>query len=200
MKEIHNARLKYTVKVAALSAIAFVLMLFEFPLSFVAPSFYELDFSEVAVLIGSFALGPWAGVLIELVKNLLHILIVGTSTAYIGELANFVTGCAFVLPAALLYRYRKGLRSAILSLLVGVVSFVVLGAAFNYFYLIEAFSSFYGMPLEAIIGMGTAINPAVDGLFAFVALTTAPFNLIKGVAVSLVTLLLYKRISPILHR
>ena len=100
--------LHYIIKIAILAAIASVIMLFEFPLWF-APGFYKLDLSETVILMGSFAMGPVAGVLIELLKNLLNILINGTTTAYVGEFANFVTGCAIVLPAALIYKYKKTL-------------------------------------------------------------------------------------------
>ena len=103
---MRSEKTRTMVEIAMLSAIAVVLMLFEFPLPFIAPPFYELDFSEVPVLIGAFALGPWAGVIIEAIKILLNLVINGTITAFVGEIGNFIIGVAFVLPAALIYNKK----------------------------------------------------------------------------------------------
>ncbi len=193
-----NKTLKYIAKIAVLSAVASILMLFEIPLWF-APPFYELDFSELPILIGGFALGPCAAVLMELIKNLLNLLMNGTSTAFVGEFANFVTGCAFVLPAALIYKHKKTLKNAIVGLCVGAVSLVTVGALINYFVLIPAFSSLYGMPIDAIVAMGTRVNGAITSLPTLIVFAVMPFNLLKAVACSALTLLLYKRLSRILH-
>ena len=193
-----NKTLKYIARVAVLSAIASILMLLELPLWF-APPFYELDFSELPILLGGFALGPGAAVLMELIKNLLNLLMNGTSTAFVGEFANFVTGCAFVLPAALIYKRKKTLKNAIVGLLVGTVSLVGVGALINYFVLIPAFSSLYGMPIDAIVAMGTQVNGAITSLPTLIVFAVMPFNLLKAVACSVLTLLLYKRLSRILH-
>lgn len=186
-------------KIAVLTAIAAVVMLFEFPLWF-APGFYKLDLSEAVILMGGFALGPTAAAVIELLKNLINILLNGTSTAYIGEFANFVTGCAFVVPASLLYKYCKNRKGAWISLIVGTVSLAVVGSMMNYFLLIPAFSKFYNMPLDSIVGMGSAVNPLVGDLKTLVVFAVAPFNLIKGILCSVLNLLLYKRLSGILHK
>ncbi len=192
-------RIHTITKIAALTAIAAVVMLFEFPLWF-APGFYKLDLSEAVILMGGFAMGPLAAAVIELLKNLINILLNGTSTAYIGEFANFITGCAFVVPASLLYKYCKNRKGAILSLLLGSVSLAVVGSLMNYFILIPAFSKFYNMPLDSIIGMGTAVNPWVSDLKTLVVFAVAPFNLVKGILCSVLNLLLYKRLSRILHK
>lgn len=200
--KVRNARrinVSYMVKIALLGAIATILMLFEFPLPF-APFFYELDFSEVAVQIGGFALGPLAGVLIELIKVLLNLLINGTITGGVGELANFVIGCAFVLPASILYKHKKGLKSAILAMAIGTVSITVIGSLINWFVLLPFYSASGMMPMDAIIAAGNAVNASITSVETLILLATAPFNLLKGVAVSLITGLLYKRLSPILHR
>lgn len=193
-----NKTLKYIARLAVLSAIAAILMLLELPLWF-APPFYELDFSELPILLGGFALGPGAAVLMELIKNLLNLLMNGTSTAFVGEFANFVTGCAFVLPAALIYKHKKTLKNAIVGLLVGTVSLVGVGALINYFVLIPAFSSLYGMPIDAIVAMGTQVNGAITSLPTLIVFAVMPFNLLKAAACSVLTLLLYKRLSRILH-
>ena len=102
-----RSKVRTIAQVAMLGAISTVLMLFEFPLPFLAPPFYELDFSEVPVLIGAFAMGPVAGIAIEAVKVLLNFVLNGTITAGVGEMANFIVGCAFLLPASFLYRRKK---------------------------------------------------------------------------------------------
>ncbi|MBR3966238.1 MAG: ECF transporter S component [Clostridia bacterium] len=198
-KEVNmNKNLKYIVKIGILSAVAAVLMLFELPLWF-APPFYKLDFSEIPILIGSFALGPLAGVIMELLKNLLNLLMDGTTTAFVGEFANFVTGCAFVLPAALIYKHKKSLKNALVGLAVGTLSLVLVGAAMNYYILVPTFSELYHLPLENIVAMGTAVNASISDLKTLIIFAVMPFNLLKSVACSAVTLLLYKRVSKILH-
>ena len=183
-----------------LGALSGVLMLLEIPLLFVAPSFYKLDFSEVAVMIAGFLLGPVAAVSTELLKILLHVVLKGTSTAFVGEFASFVTGCILVLPASFVYIRMKTRKGAVLGLILGTVLLTVLGSVFNAVYLLPRFSELYGMPLEAIIGMGTKINPAITSVWSFAALATAPFNLIKGAAVSAVVLLIYKPISNLYRK
>lgn len=192
--------LKYLTKVGILSALAAVLMLFEFPLPFIAPPFYKLDLSEIVVLVGSFALGPAAGVLIELLKNLINLLITGTTTAFVGEFANFVTGCVFVLPAALLYCRKKTLPRALIGMGVGTASLAILGAILNYFVMIPFYSNLYMLPMGDIVAMGHAIIPAIHDLLSFVLLAVVPFNLIKGILCSVMTALLYKHVSPVLHK
>lgn len=199
MKTKTKSSLLYMAKVGVLSAMATVLMLFEFPLP-IAPSFYELDFSEVAVLIGSFALGPLAGVLIEFIKILINLLINGTDTFFVGELANFLMGCSFVLPAALVYCRKKTLKRAIVGMAVGTLSLVLVGAFCNYFLMIPAYVHLAGYPMDAIIGMGAAVNPAIKDLLTLIIIAVIPFNLIKGVLCSLLTGLLYKRVSHLLHK
>lgn len=185
--------------VGMFSAIAMILMLFEFPLPF-APGFYQLDFSELPILIGTFAFGPTAGVLMEFVKILLKLFIKGTSTAFVGDLANFVVGCSFILPASLVYAFRKNKRSAIAACITGTLVMVLFGTAFNAVYLLPTFAEMYHMPMDELLAMGAAVNPLMTegSLFSFVAVCVAPMNLIKGVSVSLITMLIYKPLSPII--
>ncbi len=192
-KMLHNIT-----KIAILTAISAIVMLFEFPLPF-APGFYELDLSEAVILMGGFAMGPLAAGIMELLKNLINILLNGTSTAYIGELANFITGCSFVIPASLIYKYRKSVKGAIVSLTVGTVSLAVVGSMLNYFVLIPAFSEFYHLPIDKIVEMGKAVNPLVGDLRTLVAFAVAPFNLVKGIICSVINMILYKRLSKVLH-
>lgn len=188
------------VEIGMLGAIATILMLFEVPLPFIAPPFYEIDLSEVPVLIGAFALGPAAGAAIELVKILLNLLINGTMTAFVGEFANFLLGCAFIIPASLIYKRHKSKKNALIGMVVGTLFMAVAGCFLNAFILLPAYAAAFGMPISAFVEMGTAINSSITNVFTFVVIAVAPFNIIKGIIVSLVTLLLYKHISPLLKR
>lgn len=190
---------KVIAKVGVLSAVATILMLFDFPLWF-APNFYQLDFSEVPVLLGAFALGPAAGVAIELVKILINFVLNGTDTGGIGELANFIVGCSFIIPAGLIYNRNKSYKTAIIGLLAGTLALAVAGAFMNYYLLLPVYSKVYGAPIQVFIDMGNVLNPAITDLKSFVMYAVVPFNLFKGIVVSSIVLLIYKRISPILHR
>lgn len=190
---------KTMAKIAILGAVATVLMLFEFPLP-VAPSFYEFDFSEVAVLIGAFALGPAAAVAIEAVKIALNFLFNGTITMGVGELANFLIGCAFVVPAGLIYKKNRTKNGALQGMAVGTLCMAAAGVILNYFVLLPAYVAIAHFPLEMIIAAGAEIFPFIQNTFQFVLACVTPFNLIKGLIVSVVTLLLYKHVSPILKK
>lgn len=192
-----KSNLRTMTMIAMLGAISMILMMFEIPLWF-APSFYEIDLSEVPVLIGTFALGPVAGALIELVKILLKLVIKGTNTAFVGDIANYIIGCALVVPAGLVYSHRKTKKNAILGMALGTAVMTVAGCFINAYVLLPAYGQAFGMPIDALIGMGTAVNPAIKGLGTFVLLAVVPFNILKGVVVSILTLLLYKYVSPIL--
>lgn len=198
MSVTSKTSIRYMARIAVLTAIASVLMLLEMPLWF-APGFYKLDISEAVILMGGFAMGPGAAILIEFLKNLINILLNGTTTAYIGELANFITGCSFVVPAALIYKYHKNKKGALISMVVGSLSLMMIGSLLNYFVLIPAFSQFYNLPIENIISMGAAVNPLVSDLKSLVVCAVAPFNLVKGIICSTLAMLLYKRVSKILH-
>ena len=190
------------VEVGMLGAIATVLMLFEFPLPFIAPPFYELDFSEVPVLVGAFALGPMAGAMIELVKILINLLINGTQTAFVGEIGNYIIGCSFIMPAALIYKKRKTKKNAVVAMTVGTICMTIFGCILNAYVLLPTYAAAFGMPIESIIDLGHTINSNINDVITFVAIAVAPFNLLKGIIVSVITLLIYKHISPILkgHR
>ena len=186
------------IQIAMLSAVAGVLMLFEFPLPFLAPSFYELDFSEVPVLIGAFAIGPAAGATIELIKILLNFVMNGTMTAGVGEIANFLMGCAFVVPAGLIYRRKKDKKHALAGMFIGTLSMALASAFLNSMVLLPAYGKAFGMPIDAFVAMGSEIIPVIDSLFTFCLFSVVPFNLLKGIVVSALTFVLYKRISCLL--
>ena len=179
-------------------AIAAVLHILDFPLLFIAPEFYKLDFSEVPVLLCGFYLGPSATVACAGVKILLKLLLKGTSTAFVGDFANFVVGCSLVLPAAVIYHARKTRKGAIFGMVAGTLTLTVFGSAFNAVYLLPKFSQLFGLPMDSIIAMGSAVHAGVEDVTTFVLLCVAPLNLLKGVVVSLLTMLLYKRVEKAL--
>ena len=193
-----NNKTRKLVEIGMLGAIATVLMLFEFPIPFIAPPFYELDFSEVPVLVGAFALGPMAGATIELIKILINLLINGTATAFVGEIGNYLLGCSFIIPAALIYKKRKTKKNALIAMVIGTIAMTVFGCFLNAYVLLPTYATAFGMPIDAIVGMGSAINANINDVMTFVIIAVAPFNIIKGIIVSVITLLIYKHISPIL--
>ena len=177
------------------AAIATVLHILDFPLLFLAPEFYKLDFSELPVLMCGFYLGPSATVACEGIKILLKLLLKGTSTAFVGDFANFVVGSSFVIPATIWYHAHKSKHSALIGMVLGTLTMAVLGSAFNAVYLLPKFSQLFGLPLDTIIGMGAAIHGGITNVTTFVILCVAPLNLVKGGVVSLLTMLLYKRVA-----
>ena len=193
LRKVTPARRVSIISICA--AIATVLHILDFPLPFLAPGFYKLDFSELPVLLCGFYLGPCATVVCEGIKILLKLLLKSTSTAFVGDLANFVVGCSFVLPATIWYHLHKSKHSAIIGLILGTICMSVFGTAFNAVYLLPKFAELYGMPLDTIIGMGTAIHPGIHNVTTFVVMCVAPLNVVKGTMVSVLTLLLYKRVA-----
>jgi riboflavin transporter FmnP len=181
------------------SAVAGILMLFEVTLPFLAPTFYKLDISELPVLICGFAFGPVAGVLTEFIKIIIKLIFKPTSTAFVGELANFCVGSTLILTATIIYHFKKVKKTAIIGCVAGTLVMSIFGTLFNAVYLLPTFAVMYGMPLESLIAMGTAINGNITGVYTFVAFCVAPLNLIKGTIVSILTFILYKPLSPILH-
>ena len=198
--ELHKpGQSKYIAFIAMSAALGGVLMYFEIPLFF-APSFYQLDLSEIPVLISSFYLGPVAGVITEFLKVLIKLVLKGTSTAFVGDFANFVVGCTFILPATIFYHTSKTRKNAILGMVTGTVVMTIFGSLFNAVYLLPKFSQLYGIPLDGIIAMSQEVNPAIHSVSSLVLMAVVPFNLLKGVVVSVVTFVLYKRVEHVLAR
>ena len=142
-------------------------------------------------------MGPFAGALIEFVKILLNFVFTGTDTAGVGELANFIIGCALCVPAGLIYRRKRTRTTALVGMAVGTVAMTVLGCMINAYILLPTYATAFGMPMDALVEMGTAVNPNINSLATFVIFAVAPFNLLKGVLVSLIVFVIYKKISPI---
>ena len=184
---------------AMLSAVAFILMFIEFPIPMLIPAFIKMDFSDLPALLGAFALGPVYGVVISFMKNLLHIVIKGTSTACVGELSNFILGAIFSAVAGYIYKHHKSRKTAIIGAVAGAVAMGVLSVPSNYFVVYPAYVQFYHMPLEAILGMYQAILPSADSLIKCLILFNLPFTLVKGLLDAVLCMLIYKPLSPILH-
>ena len=185
---------------AMLSAVAFILMFIEFPLPMLIPSFVKMDFSDLPALLGAFALGPVYGVVISFMKNLLHIVIKGTSTACVGELCNFMLGAVFSAVAGVIYKHHKSRKTAIIGAIAGAAAMAVFSVPSNYFITYPAYVQFYHMPLEAILGMYQAIRPSTNGLLECLMVFNMPFTFAKGMLDVALCFLIYKPLSPLLHK
>lgn len=182
---------------AMLSAVAAVLMFLEFPIPFLIPSFVEMDFSELPALLAAFSMGPVSGVIVCLVKNVIKGLFF-SGTSGVGEMCNFLLGVCFVIPAGLIYKYKKTRSGALIGALAGAVIMAVGSIPVNYFISYPVYTAF--MPLDAIIGMYQEIYPGVNGLLACLIIFNAPFTLLKGLLDTALCFLIYKPLSPLLHR
>ncbi len=178
-----------------LSALAYVLMFLEFPIPAIIPGFIKFDVSELPALIASFAYGPVSGVIVCLVKNLLNLLI-KSSTGGVGELSNFILGALFVIPAGILYKHHKSRTAAALGSLLGAFISAILSFFTNYYVVYPIYTKF--MPMEAIVGAYKAILPSIDSLKEALIIFNVPFTFCKFAIVTIITFLIYKRISPIL--
>ena len=194
---MNNNKTRYITQIAAMSAVAGVLMIFEFPLWF-APGFYKMDLSDLPALVGGFAMGPLAGMLIEFFKVIISVILGGTSTFFVGEVSNFVVGCSFVVPASILYKMIRSRKGAYVGMITGTVVLASVGSAMNAFVLIPTYVRALGLPMEQIVAMGTAVNPAITSLSTLVLFAVVPFNMLKGILVSAITALIYKKIRIII--
>ena len=185
---------------AMLSAVAFALMFIEFPIPALIPSFVKLDISDLPELLAAFSLGPIYGVTVTFLKNLLHILIKGTSSAYVGELFNFLMGSVFAFTAGVIYQRKKSRATALLGAVAGAVLMAVLSVPLNFYLVYPAYVVCYGLPLEAIIGMYQAILPSADSLIKCLTIFNMPFTFCKGMLDVLLCFLIYKPLSPLLHK
>ncbi|WML36624.1 ECF transporter S component [Clostridium sp. OS1-26] len=193
-----DQKLNRLVKISMLSVIAFILMFIEVATPFFPP-FLKFDISDLPALIGAFALGPIAGVAIELLKNILHGIFVGGS-AFVGELANFLVGAVMVYVSGYIYNKRKSRGTAVTSLIAGALAMTVAASVLNYYIFLPLYETVLHFPINAIVAMGNKVNSSIKDLNSFVIWAIAPFNLIKGMLVSVLTMLVYKSVSPILHK
>lgn len=188
---------KTIVKIAIISALSYVIMLIEIPVPFIIP-FLKIDLSEIPVLLAAFSLGPISAILVELIKNTLHIF--NTQTAGVGELANFLIGISLVIPVSLVYIQNKSKKGAVIGLIVGTLSMVIFASLFNYFALLPLYAKVLGFSAKDMIDLSKNITPWIKDIKTFIVFSIIPFNLLKGAIVSLVVIVIYKKLSPILHR
>ena len=184
---------QYLTRIAVLGALSAILYMIEIPVV----AFYKLDVSTLPALLGAFSMGPLPGLAVLLIKDLTGML--HSSTMYVGELADFIMGAAFVLPAAMIYRRRKSRKTALIGMLVGTLTMVVVSVLVNWQIMIPFYMQAFGMPMDKIVGMAQKALPFVDTEWKLLTFVTAPFNLLKGIVLSALTYVLYKRLSPLLH-
>lgn len=189
--------IKFITRISVLAVSGFILMFFAFPLPF-APTFYEVDFSIIPSLIGAFAFGTFSGVLIELIKIILKLLFIPTSSFFIGEFSLFVLNVSCIVVASILYHRFKTHKGAIIALISGALTFILFSVLLNYYVLIPLYVSVLGFPLENIINLAKAINPNVTSLTTLIIYATLPFNIVKIVLNILIIKLIYKKISVFL--
>jgi len=192
-----NLKTATMVKVSLLGAISFVFMALEFTIP-IFPAFLKFDISDIPSLIAGFALGPIAGIMVQFIKNIMNVAIMGTTTGGVGELSNFVIGSSFVATAALIYKHHKGIKSAIIACICGTLVMTILGVFSNYFVMLPLYSKF--IPMDKIVQMGSVVNPAIKDTFTLVLYGIVPFNIFKGLSISALTMLIYKKISILLKR
>lgn len=188
-----NLSIQYMTRIAILGALSAILFLIEIPVV----AFYKLDVSTLPALLGAFSMGPLAGLAILAIKDVFGLLHSGTM--YVGELADFIMGAAYILPAAIIYRYKKSRKNALVGMIVGTVAMIAVAVLVNWKIMIPFYMTAFGMPMESIIGMAQSALPFVDTEWELLLYVTAPFNLLKGIVLSALTFLLYKRLSPLLH-
>lgn len=189
-----NHYVRYITMTGMLSAIAYILMFLDFSIPMIIPAFIKMDLSELPALIGSFAFGPSCGILVCLVKNLLHLFI--TTTGGVGELANFLMGAVFVGTAGFVYKYKKTRKIATISSVIGATLMGVVSIPVNYFITYPFYYNF--MPQEAILEAYQLIIPSMESVLQCLVCFNFPFTVLKGLLSVAVTLLVYKHLSPIL--
>lgn len=185
---------------AMLSAVAFVLYFIDFPIPMLMPSFVKMDVSDLPELLAAFSLGPVYGVAVAFLKNLLHILVEGTVSAYTGPLFNFVMGSVFAFTAGTIYQRKKTRRNALIGALAGAAMMAVLSVPLNYFLVYPAYEVLYGMPMDAIIGAYQKILPSMDSLLKCLLVFNLPWTFCKGLLCTGLCFLIYKPLSPLLHK
>lgn len=185
------------VKISVLGVISMVLMFFDLSVWF-APPFLKLDISDLPSLIGAFAMGPMAGVIVQLLKNILNLLIEGSATGGVGEISNFLVGSVLAYTAGAIYYKKKTFNRAVVGLALGVILMSIFASVSNYFFIFPLYSKI--LPLDQIIELASKLNKFVVDYKTLIFYAVIPFNLLKGTVVSVITLLIYKRVSPILHK
>ena len=194
---MRNTKLNFMLKATLMGAIGFILSMIETPL-FIFPDFLKLDISEITTIISGFALGPVYAVITSVIKNGLGLF--QSTSGGVGQIANLIIGLSFAIPASLLYRRKKTRAHAIQGLILGTLCMMAAGVLTNYYILLPFYANVMKFPINAIIAVANAINPRVETLTDLLLWVIAPINLLKGSIISLITILIYKKLSPLLHK
>ena len=181
------------VKISILGVMSFILMFMNIPLP-IFPAFLKIDLADIPSVIGGFALGPVAGILIQFIKNILHFMF-DNSTGGVGEISNFIVGGSFVLVSSSIYHSMRTKKGAIIGSIVATIAMAIVGALSNYYIILPFYSNI--MPIEVIINMGTLVNSAIHDKLTLVLYGVIPFNIFKGILISVVTAMIYKKVTPI---
>lgn len=189
----------YMVKIAVMGMLSFFIMLIEIPLP-ITPEFLKMDLSDLPAIIGGFSLGPLAGILIELLKILLKLAIRGTTTMGVGELANFLVGSIFVIVSVITYKKINSKKGLVLGLFLGTIIMSLVASALNYTVLLPFYSKAYGLPLKTYIDMAKSVNSYVIDLRSFIVFGIFPFNIIKGVIISIISYPIYIRLRDTIEK
>ena len=189
-----KTKLNHLTLAALFGAVAFLLMYFSFSVPILSP-FAEFELSAVPELVGGFMLGPAGGIEIIVVKILLKLVFKGSSSMLTGEIQNFLLEAAFVVPAAIYYRRHKTKKGAVIGLVIGGITTIIVSIFSNVYLIFPAYMKLYGMDWNAILGIFTEINPMIKNIPTMIAFSIVPFNLISRTVTSLITVLIYKKIS-----
>ena len=181
--------------VAMLTAVSVILQYLDFPVPMLIPPFIKFDFSDLPALIGAYAYGPLAGVIIELIKNLIHCAI--TKSATVGELSNFLLGAAFAGTAGFIYKMNKTKKTAIVGGIIGAVIMGIVSILSNYWIVYPFYYKAY-MPEEVVLSAYQAIMPAVKNVLQCLIIFNMPFTMVKGIACVLVSIPIYKPLTRVL--
>lgn len=180
-------------KISIFAALAGILMLFKFPIP-LAPPFMTIDFGDVATLMSGFILGPVSGVITVVLKNILNLILNGTTTAYVGEVSNIIVGSAFVYSSAEIYKRNKTRKGAALGLIIGILLMSLIATFSNYFVIFPIYAKVYGIPVEGFVDFMPK-NNYIHTYMDLILLAVVPFNLIKGSLNAILTFLTYKKVS-----
>lgn len=195
MKKIERKNIVKLTTTALLSAISAVLQFVEISIPII-PSFVKLDFSDLPAILGSFALGPGYGVVIEFLKNLLHLPF--TQSAGVGEICNFILGAVFVFTAGMIYKYKRTRTGAIIASVAGALAMSIISLPANYYFVYPAYVKILNMPLDDIISMYNAILPGTNSLIRALCIFNLPFTFFKGIVNAALCFLIYKPLSSFL--
>ena len=187
---------KTIAKIGMLAAISYILMFISVPLP-IFPSFLKIDVSDIPAILGGFALGPVPGFIIVVIKNTLQA-VTATTTGGIGEFANIIIGGSYVFILSMVYKYKKDIKGVLIGSILGIMAMTIVGCVVNYYVMLPLYGKMMG--LDAIISMGAVINPRVNDLLSFVIWMIAPFNIVKGLVMSLCITPIYKKTSNIISK